>query len=156
MATINVGTVRAWCICECMRVVRGWVPVHAFMRLCVHVLMLACDYACAHAPAYNQCLFSSPFPSPFSHQSDKFSNQCNNSQDPKDGATKLLTANIGDARILLIRDGQAVQLSVDHVPDRCGNVCACFGTVYDHDHSRMHLVDAQMTVNTHVTRFGKP
>ena len=33
------------------------------------------------------------------------------------GAVKLCTANVGDARILLIRDGKAVQLSVDHVPD---------------------------------------
>ena len=33
------------------------------------------------------------------------------------GATRLSTANVGDARILLIRDGKAVQLSVDHVPD---------------------------------------
>ena len=33
------------------------------------------------------------------------------------GSTKLCTANVGDARILLVRDGKAVQLSVDHVPD---------------------------------------
>jgi len=32
-------------------------------------------------------------------------------------ATKLCTANVGDARIVLVRDGQAVQMSVDHVPD---------------------------------------
>lgn len=33
--------------------------------------------------------------------------------------TKLLTSNIGDARIVLVRaGGEAVQLSVDHVPDR--------------------------------------
>ena len=31
--------------------------------------------------------------------------------------TKLCTANVGDARTLLVRDGKAVQLSVDHVPD---------------------------------------
>ena len=31
--------------------------------------------------------------------------------------TKLCTANVGDARIVLVRDGQAVQMSVDHVPD---------------------------------------
>ena len=30
---------------------------------------------------------------------------------------KLCTANVGDARVLLIRDGKAVQLSVDHIPD---------------------------------------
>lgn len=34
-----------------------------------------------------------------------------------DGATQLLTSNIGDARILLIRGGKPVQLSEDHVPD---------------------------------------
>jgi len=33
------------------------------------------------------------------------------------GSTRLCTANVGDARILLVRDGKAVQLSVDHVPD---------------------------------------
>ena len=33
------------------------------------------------------------------------------------GVKKLCTANVGDARILLVRDGKAVQLSVDHVPD---------------------------------------
>ncbi len=33
------------------------------------------------------------------------------------GRTKLCTANVGDARILLVRGGAAVQLSVDHVPD---------------------------------------
>jgi len=33
------------------------------------------------------------------------------------GQRKLCTANVGDARILLIRDGKALQLSVDHVPD---------------------------------------
>ena len=31
--------------------------------------------------------------------------------------TKLCTANAADARTLLVRDGKAVQLSVDHVPD---------------------------------------
>ena len=30
---------------------------------------------------------------------------------------KLCTANVGDARVLLIRDGKTVQLSVDHIPD---------------------------------------
>ena len=38
------------------------------------------------------------------------------------GATQLLAANVGDARVLLCRRGKAVQLTVDHVPDRC----ACF------------------------------
>ena len=33
------------------------------------------------------------------------------------GKPTLATANVGDARILLVRDGKAVQLSVDHVPD---------------------------------------
>eukprot|EP00230_Micromonas_polaris_P007364 CAMPEP_0117641924 /NCGR_PEP_ID=MMETSP0802-20121206/9603_1 /TAXON_ID=38833 /ORGANISM="Micromonas sp., Strain CCMP2099" /LENGTH=349 /DNA_ID=CAMNT_0005446923 /DNA_START=38 /DNA_END=1087 /DNA_ORIENTATION=- len=32
-------------------------------------------------------------------------------------STKLATANVGDARTLLVRDGKAVQLSVDHIPD---------------------------------------
>ena len=35
----------------------------------------------------------------------------------ENGSTKLCTANVGDARTLLVRDGKAVQLSVDHVPD---------------------------------------
>jgi serine/threonine protein phosphatase PrpC len=35
-----------------------------------------------------------------------------------DGSTKLLTANVGDARILLIRNGQAVELTEEHVPDK--------------------------------------
>ncbi|PNW79761.1 hypothetical protein CHLRE_08g365632v5 [Chlamydomonas reinhardtii] len=35
-----------------------------------------------------------------------------------DGTTQLLAANCGDARIVLVRGGQAVQLSEDHVPDR--------------------------------------
>ena len=34
------------------------------------------------------------------------------------GATQLLAANVGDARVLLCRRGKAVQLTVDHVPDR--------------------------------------
>jgi protein phosphatase 1L len=33
------------------------------------------------------------------------------------GATTLLTANVGDARAVLVRGGAAVQLSYDHVPD---------------------------------------
>ncbi|KAJ9522632.1 hypothetical protein QJQ45_019715 [Haematococcus lacustris] len=33
------------------------------------------------------------------------------------GQTQLLTGNIGDARIVLVRGGQPVQLTVDHVPD---------------------------------------
>jgi serine/threonine protein phosphatase PrpC len=35
-----------------------------------------------------------------------------------DGSTQLLTANVGDARILLIRNGQAVELTEEHVPDK--------------------------------------
>ncbi|KAK9845479.1 hypothetical protein WJX81_007509 [Elliptochloris bilobata] len=33
------------------------------------------------------------------------------------GATQLLAANVGDARVLLCRKGEALQLTVDHVPD---------------------------------------
>lgn len=33
------------------------------------------------------------------------------------GTTSLVTANVGDARILLVRGGKPVQLSEDHVPD---------------------------------------
>ena len=33
------------------------------------------------------------------------------------GSTKLCTANVGDARIILVRDGKPVQMSVDHIPD---------------------------------------
>ena len=38
----------------------------------------------------------------------------------KDGRGKrqLLAANVGDARVLLARRGKAVQLTIDHVPDR--------------------------------------
>lgn len=32
------------------------------------------------------------------------------------GTSKLLTANSGDARILLVRGNQAIQLTEDHVP----------------------------------------
>ncbi|KAI7841657.1 hypothetical protein COHA_004677 [Chlorella ohadii] len=35
----------------------------------------------------------------------------------KAGTSKLLTANSGDARILLVRGNQAIQLTEDHVPD---------------------------------------
>lgn len=38
-------------------------------------------------------------------------------KDKKTGNQKLLAANAGDARILLGRDGKAMQLTVDHVPD---------------------------------------
>lgn len=34
------------------------------------------------------------------------------------GGYKLLAANIGDSRVILIRNGTAVQLTQDHVPDR--------------------------------------
>ncbi len=34
------------------------------------------------------------------------------------GATKLLAANVGDARVVLSRKGKVVQLTTDHVPDR--------------------------------------
>jgi len=34
-----------------------------------------------------------------------------------DGSTQLLTSNVGDARILLIRNGEAVCLTEEHVPD---------------------------------------
>ena len=36
---------------------------------------------------------------------------------PPQGTSKLLTANSGDARIVLVRGNTAVQLSEDHVPD---------------------------------------
>ncbi len=36
---------------------------------------------------------------------------------PQAGTSKLLTANSGDARILLVRGNQAIQLTEDHVPD---------------------------------------
>jgi len=35
-----------------------------------------------------------------------------------DGSTQLLTSNVGDARILLIRNGDAVCLTEEHVPDK--------------------------------------
>jgi hypothetical protein len=41
------------------------------------------------------------------------------------GATQLLTSNVGDARILLVRGGKAVQLTVDHVPDRWAAAGCC-------------------------------
>jgi protein phosphatase 1K len=34
-----------------------------------------------------------------------------------DGSTSLVTANVGDARIILVRDGKAVVLTEEHVPD---------------------------------------
>ena len=39
------------------------------------------------------------------------------------GKHALLTANVGDARIVLARGGEPLQLTVDHVPDRFG--CRC-------------------------------
>jgi hypothetical protein len=36
---------------------------------------------------------------------------------PPQGTSKLLTANSGDARIVLVRGNSAIQLSEDHVPD---------------------------------------
>lgn len=35
-----------------------------------------------------------------------------------DGATRLLASNVGDARTLLIRNGEAIDLSEEHVPDK--------------------------------------
>lgn len=35
-----------------------------------------------------------------------------------DGSTRLLTANVGDARILLVRGGEALCLTEEHVPDK--------------------------------------
>lgn len=37
------------------------------------------------------------------------------------GATQLLAANVGDSRVLLIDNGVATQLTVDHIPDRQGH-----------------------------------
>ncbi|XP_024380638.1 probable protein phosphatase 2C 45 isoform X2 [Physcomitrium patens] len=34
-----------------------------------------------------------------------------------DGSKELVTANVGDARVILVRGGQAIQLTVDHKPD---------------------------------------
>lgn len=31
-----------------------------------------------------------------------------------DGSKELVTANVGDARVILVRGGQAIQLTVDH------------------------------------------
>jgi protein phosphatase 1L len=35
----------------------------------------------------------------------------------QDGTNRLLTANVGDSRVLLARSGEALQLTTDHVPD---------------------------------------
>jgi len=35
-----------------------------------------------------------------------------------DGGMKLLAANVGDARTLLIRGGRAIDVSEEHVPDK--------------------------------------
>lgn len=44
------------------------------------------------------------------------------------GATKLLTANVGDSRVLLVRDGEVLQLTEDHVPDKyVMGVCSMLG-----------------------------
>ncbi len=37
----------------------------------------------------------------------------------KGGGKKLVAANAGDARVILCRNGKAIQLSEDHVPDSC-------------------------------------
>ena len=42
-----------------------------------------------------------------------------------DGSTRLLASNVGDARIVLCRGGKPLQLSEDHVPDRCARQGAC-------------------------------
>ena len=34
------------------------------------------------------------------------------------GGSALLTSNVGDARILLVRGGEAVELTEEHVPDK--------------------------------------
>ena len=49
------------------------------------------------------------------------------------GATKLLAANVGDARVLLSRKGKAMQLTIDHVPDR--HVLTSAGTLSHWIHS---------------------
>ena len=41
---------------------------------------------------------------------------------PDNGKTKLLAANVGDARAVLSRKAKAMQLTVDHVPDRSAAV----------------------------------
>lgn len=45
------------------------------------------------------------------------------------GASQLLTANVGDSRVLLVRDGQVLQLTEDHVPDKyvAATTCYCNG-----------------------------
>jgi serine/threonine protein phosphatase PrpC len=44
-------------------------------------------------------------------------------QDPTTGVSKLVAANIGDARTLLVTSkGKVTQLSFDHVPDQVGNL----------------------------------
>ena len=43
----------------------------------------------------------------------------------KDGKLKLLSANAGDARVILARGNNALQLSVDHVPDSCASQHLC-------------------------------
>lgn len=35
-----------------------------------------------------------------------------------DGSKELVTANVGDARVILVRGGQAIQLTVDHKVSR--------------------------------------
>ena len=42
----------------------------------------------------------------------------------KDGKRQLLSANVGDARVILARGTDGLQLSEDHVPDQWANPTA--------------------------------
>lgn len=35
------------------------------------------------------------------------------------GKRQVLSANVGDARVILVRGSDGIQLSEDHVPDQC-------------------------------------